>query len=79
MLGAEALGRLGHEHEQRRVGEDGCPYERPMALGQVERYERAAAVASDAGRARIKRAQQRGGVLRLLLDRRAEVGLRSAA
>ena len=71
VLGGEPLGRLGHEHEQRRVGEHRGPHERAMALGEVERDERAEAVADTTAGAGRQRAEQRGGVLGLLLDRGA--------
>ena len=79
VLRREALGRLGHEHEQRRVGEHGGPHEGAMTLGEVERDERAEAVAAHDRRTGFQRAEHRRGILRLLLDRRAAIGLRSAA
>jgi len=77
--GREPLGRLGHEHEQRRVGEDDGPHEGAMALGEIERDERAEALAAHHRHPGIQRGEDCGGILRLLLDRRAAIGLRSAA
>ena len=50
-----------------------------MALGEVERDERAEAVAAHDRRTGLQRTEHRRGILRLLLHRRAAIGLRSAA
>ena len=69
----------GASAKQRRVGEHRRADEVAVAQQEVERDERAEAVARDERRSGIQAAQQRGRVLGLLGHRRAEVRLGRAA
>ena len=78
-VGAEDRGRRGHEGQQRRVGHDGAGDQAGTAPEQVEHDQRAEAVADTDRRGETKAVEQRGGVLRLLADRRRRVRLRRTA